>query len=56
MSPLPNFWQLPKSHLDRASILDLALGQLAYKLASEQNLGTAIESFFPVSWLQREEY
>ncbi len=37
-------------------ILDLALGQLAYKLASEQNLGTAIASFFPVSWLQREEY
>jgi N-[(2S)-2-amino-2-carboxyethyl]-L-glutamate dehydrogenase len=36
-------------------VLDLALGQLAYKLAIEQNQGTTIESFLPVSWLQREE-
>ncbi|MCP6762147.1 MAG: 2,3-diaminopropionate biosynthesis protein SbnB [Fischerella sp. CENA71] len=37
-------------------VLDLALGQLAYKLAIKQNQGTTIESFLPVSWLQREEY
>lgn len=36
-------------------VLDLALGQLVYKLAIEQNQGTTIESFLPVSWLQREE-
>jgi ornithine cyclodeaminase len=36
-------------------VLDLALGQLAYKLAVEKNLGTKIESFLPVSWLEREE-
>ncbi|MCV3211990.1 hypothetical protein OGM63_00365 [Plectonema radiosum NIES-515] len=36
--------------------LDLALGQLAYKLASEQNFGTAIAQFFAVSWLQHQEY
>jgi ornithine cyclodeaminase len=36
-------------------VLDLALGQLAYKLAIEQNLGTRIESFLPASWLEREE-
>lgn len=36
-------------------VLDLALGQLAYKLAIEQNQGTTIESFLPASWLQREE-
>lgn len=37
-------------------ILDLALGQLAYKLAIEQNQGTIIKSFLPVPWLQREEH
>lgn len=36
-------------------ILDLALGQLAYKLAIEQNQGTIIESLLPVPWLKREE-
>ena len=36
-------------------ILDLALGQLAYKLAIEQNLGETIESFLPASWLERSE-
>ena len=36
-------------------VLDLALGQLAYKLALEQNQGTIIQSFFPESWLQRQE-
>jgi N-[(2S)-2-amino-2-carboxyethyl]-L-glutamate dehydrogenase len=36
-------------------ILDLALGQLAYKLAIEQQLGTKIESFLPTSWLERIE-
>jgi N-[(2S)-2-amino-2-carboxyethyl]-L-glutamate dehydrogenase len=36
-------------------ILDLALGQLAYKLAIEQNLGKTIESFLPTSWLERSE-
>jgi N-[(2S)-2-amino-2-carboxyethyl]-L-glutamate dehydrogenase len=36
-------------------ILDIALGQLAYKLAIEQNLGTTIQSFLPTSWLQRVE-
>lgn len=36
-------------------VLDLALGQLAYKLAREQNQGTTIESFLPVPWLEREE-
>lgn len=36
-------------------ILDIALGQLAYKLAIEQNQGTTIQSFLPTSWLQREE-
>jgi ornithine cyclodeaminase len=36
-------------------ILDLALGQLAYKLAIEKKQGTIIESFLPVPWLQREE-
>lgn len=37
-------------------VLDIALGQLAYKLAIEQNQGTIIESFLPVCWLQREEH
>ncbi|BAZ14322.1 delta(1)-pyrroline-2-carboxylate reductase [Calothrix sp. NIES-4071] len=36
-------------------VLDLALGQLAYKLAREQNQGTTIESFLPIPWLEREE-
>lgn len=36
-------------------VLDLALGQLAYKLAIEQNQGSTIESFLPVSWFDREE-
>jgi N-[(2S)-2-amino-2-carboxyethyl]-L-glutamate dehydrogenase len=36
-------------------VLDLALGQLAYKLAAEQNLGETIESFLPASWLERAE-
>lgn len=36
-------------------ILDIALGQLAYKLAREQNKGTFIKSFLPVPWLEREE-
>ncbi len=34
-------------------ILDLALGQLAHKLAIEQNKGTIIKSLLPVSWLDR---
>ncbi|MBW4632893.1 MAG: 2,3-diaminopropionate biosynthesis protein SbnB [Iphinoe sp. HA4291-MV1] len=37
-------------------VLDLALGQLAYKLAIAQNQGTTIKSFLPVSWLEREEH
>jgi N-[(2S)-2-amino-2-carboxyethyl]-L-glutamate dehydrogenase len=37
-------------------VLDLALGQLAYKLAIAQNQGTTIESFLPISWLQRSEH
>jgi N-[(2S)-2-amino-2-carboxyethyl]-L-glutamate dehydrogenase len=36
-------------------VLDLALGELAYKLAIEQNLGETIESFLPASWLERSE-
>lgn len=36
-------------------ILDIALGQLVYKLAIEQNQGTTIKSFLPTSWLHREE-
>lgn len=44
-------------------VLDLALGQLAYKLAIEQNsrctneqqIGETIESFLPASWLERDE-
>jgi N-[(2S)-2-amino-2-carboxyethyl]-L-glutamate dehydrogenase len=36
-------------------VLDLALGQLAYKLAIAQNRGDKIEGFLPVSWLEREE-
>ena len=36
-------------------VLDLALGQLAYKLAVEQNQGTTIESFLPIPWIAREE-
>jgi N-[(2S)-2-amino-2-carboxyethyl]-L-glutamate dehydrogenase len=36
-------------------VLDLALGQLAYRLAMEQNLGEVIESFLPTSWLSRSE-
>jgi N-[(2S)-2-amino-2-carboxyethyl]-L-glutamate dehydrogenase len=36
-------------------VLDLALGQLAYQLAIEQNLGEKIESFLPTSWLDRSE-
>jgi N-[(2S)-2-amino-2-carboxyethyl]-L-glutamate dehydrogenase len=36
-------------------VLDLALGQLAYKLAIEQNMGETIESFLPASWLERTE-
>jgi N-[(2S)-2-amino-2-carboxyethyl]-L-glutamate dehydrogenase len=36
-------------------VLDLALGQLAYKLAAKHNQGTKIQSFLPVSWLEREE-
>ncbi len=36
-------------------VLDLALGQLAYKLAIDQKVGTTIESFLPVSWLERAE-
>jgi ornithine cyclodeaminase len=36
-------------------ILDLALGQLAFKLAIEQQVGTPIESFSPTSWLDRVE-
>ncbi|EDX72615.1 Ornithine cyclodeaminase/mu-crystallin family [Coleofasciculus chthonoplastes PCC 7420] len=36
-------------------VLDLALGQLAYQLADETNVGTRLTSFFPVSWLQRED-
>jgi N-[(2S)-2-amino-2-carboxyethyl]-L-glutamate dehydrogenase len=36
-------------------ILDLALGQLACKLAKEQQQGTVIESFLPSSWLDRKE-
>jgi N-[(2S)-2-amino-2-carboxyethyl]-L-glutamate dehydrogenase len=35
-------------------VLDLALGQLAYQLAIEQNIGETIESFLPVSWLDRD--
>ncbi|WP_448265486.1 2,3-diaminopropionate biosynthesis protein SbnB [Nostoc sp. DSM 114159] len=34
-------------------ILDLALGKLAYDLATKENQGTIIQSFFPISWLQR---
>jgi N-[(2S)-2-amino-2-carboxyethyl]-L-glutamate dehydrogenase len=36
-------------------VLDLALGQLAYKLAIEQNMGETIESFLPAAWLERTE-
>lgn len=36
-------------------VLDLALGQLAYKLAVEQNQGTTIESFLPIPWIARKE-
>ncbi|PSB51660.1 2,3-diaminopropionate biosynthesis protein SbnB, partial [Chamaesiphon polymorphus] len=36
-------------------VLDLALGQLAYKLAIEQQMGETIESFLPASWLERDE-
>lgn len=36
-------------------VLDLALGQLAYKLALQENKGTVIQSFLPIPWLQREE-
>ncbi len=37
-------------------VLDLAVGQLAYKIAIAQNLGDTIKSFLPVSWLEREEF
>jgi N-[(2S)-2-amino-2-carboxyethyl]-L-glutamate dehydrogenase len=36
-------------------VLDLAVGQLAYNLANEQQIGTKIESFLPTSWLERSE-
>jgi N-[(2S)-2-amino-2-carboxyethyl]-L-glutamate dehydrogenase len=36
-------------------VLDLALGQLAYNLAIEQQIGETIESFLPTSWLERSE-
>jgi N-[(2S)-2-amino-2-carboxyethyl]-L-glutamate dehydrogenase len=36
-------------------VLDLALGQLAYKLALQQHKGTIIQSFLPIPWLEREE-
>ncbi|MDF5733361.1 MAG: 2,3-diaminopropionate biosynthesis protein SbnB [Rhizonema sp. PD38] len=36
-------------------ILDIAVGQLAYQLALQENRGTILESFFPTSWSQREE-
>jgi N-[(2S)-2-amino-2-carboxyethyl]-L-glutamate dehydrogenase len=36
-------------------VLDLALGQLAYNLAIEQNIGETITSFLPTSWLERSE-
>ncbi len=36
-------------------VLDLALGQLACKLAIEQHQGSLIESFLPSSWLERKE-
>ena len=35
-------------------ILDLALGNLSYKLALQKNKGTTIETFFPVSWIERK--
>jgi 2,3-diaminopropionate biosynthesis protein SbnB len=35
-------------------ILDLALGNLSYKLALQKNQGTTIETFFPVSWIERK--
>ena len=34
-------------------VLDLALGELVCKLATEKDCGTVIDSFFPVSWTQR---
>ncbi len=34
-------------------ILDLAVGDLACKLAEEKNCGTVIQSFFPIPWMQR---
>ncbi|RLC03950.1 MAG: 2,3-diaminopropionate biosynthesis protein SbnB, partial [Deltaproteobacteria bacterium] len=34
-------------------VLDLALGELVCKLATEKNCGTVIDSFFPVPWIQR---
>lgn len=34
-------------------VLDLALGKLACKLASSENVGTSVESFFPTSWIER---
>jgi N-[(2S)-2-amino-2-carboxyethyl]-L-glutamate dehydrogenase len=36
-------------------VIDLALGQLAYNLAIEQNIGETITSFLPTSWLERSE-
>jgi N-[(2S)-2-amino-2-carboxyethyl]-L-glutamate dehydrogenase len=36
-------------------VLDLALGQLAYNLATEQKVGETIDSFLPTSWLERSE-
>jgi N-[(2S)-2-amino-2-carboxyethyl]-L-glutamate dehydrogenase len=36
-------------------VLDLALGQLAYNLAIEQQVGETIDSFLPTSWLERSE-
>lgn len=36
-------------------LLDLALGELALKLAVERNIGQKIHGFFPPSWIEREE-
>jgi N-[(2S)-2-amino-2-carboxyethyl]-L-glutamate dehydrogenase len=36
-------------------VLDLALGQLAYKLAIAENMGQTIKSFLPAPWLERSE-
>lgn len=36
-------------------LLDLALGELALKLAKERGVGKPISGFFPPSWLERKE-